>query len=69
MTLHLHGGSPKPGTDSNEIHTKQVIMGYFRQFSKLLLGLLEILSTPPGWFPVDSSHIQAILHLHDQRAR
>ena len=36
--MHLHGGSPKPGTDSNEIHAKQVIMGYFGYFSKLLVG-------------------------------
>ena len=38
MSLRLHGGSPKPGTDSNEIHAKQVILGNFRHFSKLLGG-------------------------------
>ena len=26
---HLHGGSPQPGTDINEILTKQEIYGYF----------------------------------------
>ena len=36
--LHLHGGSPKPGTDSNEIHAKQVILDYFGHFPKLLVG-------------------------------
>ena len=31
--IPLHGGSPKPGTDSNEIHTKQVF-----KYSKFVGG-------------------------------
>ena len=37
--LRLHGGSPKPGTDSNEIHTKQVFRVFFGIFQKFGMGI------------------------------
>ena len=70
MSLHLHGGSPKPGTDSNEIHTKQVIMGYFSQFSKLLVATPWGTPVhPQGSFQLIPVMSKQFCTFHDQTAR
>ena len=57
IPMHLHGGSPNLGTDSNEIHAKQVIMGYFGYFSKVLVGTPW--ETPVH--PQDGSQLTAVI--------